>query len=139
MVNTIDSKIKNALKNKEKDRLYVLRMIKAKFLEFETAKNAKPLDIAAEIQILKKMNVDWNKELETLKSANRDYSELQSQIDILNEYIPEPPSKEQIKFILDREEIEKTLKNSKVLIEVVKMIYPAADNKVIIECIKEYA
>ena len=50
----IDELIIEATKNKEELRLNVLRGIKAAFLNYKTAKNAKPLDDTAEIQILKK-------------------------------------------------------------------------------------
>ena len=47
--------IMTAMKGGEKARAEVFRAIKSEFLKFQTAKNAKPLDDAAEIGILRKM------------------------------------------------------------------------------------
>ena len=54
MIN-IDELIKDALKSKDADKLKAYRNLKAKIMEYKTAKNAKPYDNQAEIQIIKKM------------------------------------------------------------------------------------
>ena len=51
----IDKMIMEALKAGEKIKAGAFRMLKSEFLVFKTAKNAKPLDDAAEISIIKKM------------------------------------------------------------------------------------
>ena len=51
----IDKLIGEARLNKEPKKVLVYQAIKNEFLRFTTAKNAKPLDDAAEINILRKM------------------------------------------------------------------------------------
>lgn len=51
----IDNLIKQAVLDKDSNRVKVLRAIKSEFLVYQTAKNAKPLDDAAEFTILRKM------------------------------------------------------------------------------------
>lgn len=51
----IDNLIKQAMLDKDSNRVKVLRAIKSEFLVYQTAKNAKPLDDAAEFTILRKM------------------------------------------------------------------------------------
>ena len=51
----IDKMIMEALKAGEKVKAGAFRMLKAEFLVFKTAKNARPLDDTAEISIIKKM------------------------------------------------------------------------------------
>ena len=51
----IDSLIKQSMLEKNVKRTEVLRAIKNEFLIYQTAKNAKPLDDAAEFAILRKM------------------------------------------------------------------------------------
>ena len=46
--------IMKAVKEKNTSKVNALKNLKAKMLEFKTAKNAKPLDDAAEIGIIKK-------------------------------------------------------------------------------------
>ena len=55
--NEINRHIAEAMKAKDKNRLYVLKMIKAKFLEFQTSKGFKEEDFneAKEISILQKI------------------------------------------------------------------------------------
>lgn len=51
----MDALIKQSMLDKNTKRTDVLRAIKNEFLVFQTAKNAKPLDDAAEFAILRKM------------------------------------------------------------------------------------
>lgn len=51
----IDNLIKQAMLDKDNNRVKVLRAIKSEFLIYQTAKNAKPLDDVAEFTILRKM------------------------------------------------------------------------------------
>ena len=51
----INKMIMTSMKSGEKEKAAVYRLLKSEFLKFTTAKNAKPLDDAAEIQIIRKM------------------------------------------------------------------------------------
>ena len=51
----INKMIMTSMKSGDKEKSAVYRLLKSEFLKFTTAKNAKPLDDAAEIQIIRKM------------------------------------------------------------------------------------
>ena len=139
MKESINQKIMLALKTRNKIQLYVLRMIKAKFLEYETAKNAKELNESAEIQILKKMKSDWEKELGFLKEGQRDTSVIKSQLDVLNTYIPVVATKDEVMEALNNlKDVEISIKNARHIFPLVRETYPSAETKMIIDCIKEY-
>lgn len=67
----IDNLIKQAMLDKDQPRTEVLRAIKNEFLVYQTAKNAKPLDDAAEIAILNKMMKQRKDSAEQYKQAGR--------------------------------------------------------------------
>ena len=78
-----DDKVVAAKKDAE---LRTYRMIKAKFMEFKTAKKAKPLDDAAEKSIIKEMVRLWGNEIEVCRNANREdrAATLQEELDVMN-------------------------------------------------------
>ena len=67
----ITGMIMEATKNKETVRASVYKLIKNEFLKFKTAKNAKPLDEAAEIGILLKMVKQREESISQYKAGNR--------------------------------------------------------------------
>ena len=79
--NEINKHIAAAMKSRDADRLYVLKMIKAKFLEFQTSKGFNEADFndAKEISIIQKMEKSWKEEAELFEQAGRDTSELSAQ------------------------------------------------------------
>lgn len=138
MLIKIDEELKNAMKNKDKALLYVLRMIKSKFLEYRTSKGfiEKNWNDATECQILMKLEKEWNDELQTLIDAGRNHEEINNHLSILRKFIPTAPSKELIKDLILKSNIEPSIKNIKNISNYIKNEYPSADNKIIVECIK---
>ena len=71
----IDQLIKKSMvmgnDKRDENRTATLRLIKAKYLEFLTAKNAKPLDDAAEINIIKKMADERKESIKIYEENNR--------------------------------------------------------------------
>jgi uncharacterized protein YqeY len=136
----LDKEIKFALTHGLKDRLYVLRMIKAKELEFKTSKGYKEGDLtfSKECEILQKMLKTWNDEKDSLIKANRNTEEITHQINILKDFIPDPPTEMQIKEQIKLSKIEVNIKNTKLISNYIKEVYPSADNRLIVKCIKEY-
>lgn len=67
----INSMIMESMKNKDSVKTNAYKNIKAKFIEFKTAKNAKPLDDTAEISILNKMVAELNNDANIFKTNNR--------------------------------------------------------------------
>ena len=138
MLIKIDEELKNAMKNKDKTLLYVLRMIKSRFLEYRTSKgfDEKNWNDATECQILMKLEKEWNDELQTLINAGRNYEEINNHLLILRKFIPAPPSKELIKDLILKSNIEPSIKNIKNISNYIKNEYPSTDNKIIVECVK---
>ena len=131
----IDKMIMEALKAGEKIKAGAFRMLKSEFLVFKTAKNAKPLDDAAEISIIKKMikqRQDAAKEyLEAgrLELADNELDE----VEVLKVLLPAEITEEQIKEVV--KEVANTTvpikKNMGVFMKAVKAKYPTADGKLV--------
>lgn len=138
----IDKMIMEALKAGEKIKAGAYRMLKSEFLVFKTAKNAKPLDDAAEISIIKKMikqRQDAAKEyLEAgrLELADNELDE----VAVLKVLLPAEITEEQIKEVV--KEVANTTvpikKNMGVFMKAVKSKYPTADGKLVSQIVSTF-
>lgn len=138
----IDKMIMEALKAGEKIKAGAYRMLKSEFLVFKTAKNAKPLDDAAEISIIKKMikqRQDAAKEyLEAgrLELADNELDE----VAVLKVLLPAEITEEQIKEVV--KEVANTTvpikKNMGVFMKEVKAKYPTADGKLVSQIVSTF-
>lgn len=138
----IDKMIMEALKAGEKIKAGAYRMLKSEFLVFKTAKNAKPLDDAAEISIIKKMikqRQDAAKEyLEAgrLELADNELDE----VAVLKVLLPAEITEEQIKEVV--KEVANTTvpikKNMGVFMKAVKAKYPTADGKLVSQIVSTF-
>lgn len=138
----IDKLIAEAMSAKEFNRVSTLRLIKAKFIEFKTAKNAKPLDDIAEMQILKKMADERKESIKIYEDARRyDLAEKElNELKVISSFLPKEPTDEEIKTKIEEHielGIEPIMKNMGVLIKCVKEAYPAADGKKVSQFVKE--
>lgn len=138
--NQIDQLIKEAMLEKDALRTNVLRAIKAKFLEFKTAKNAKPLDEAAEISILSKMVKDREESARLYSTNGRDdlaEAEL-AEVNVLIEFLPKPVTEEELNNAITEiiANIEPIKKNMGLIIKEVKVKYPQADGKVLAKLVQ---
>lgn len=127
------------MKNREADKLYVLKMIKAKFLEFQTSKGFKEDDFTdvKEISILQKMEKTWSDERDMFVQAGRDVSELNARLEILRQYLPKPVSEEEIRQAVIDSGFEPVMKNMKVILQFVQSKYPSASGKEVSSILKE--
>ena len=131
----IDKMIMEALKAGEKIKAGAFRMLKSEFLVFKTAKNAKPLDDAAEISIIKKMikqRQDAAKEyLEAgrLELADNELDEVEVLKVLLPAEITEEQITEAVKEVANT--VEPIKKNIGVFMKAVKDKYPTADGKMV--------
>lgn len=135
----INNMIMSAMKDKQTDKANVYRLIKNEFLKYTTAKNAKPLDEAAEINILQKMVKQREESINNYKMANRqELAEAeQKEINIINELLPQTVSKEVIEEYVQYwypNGIQK--KDMGKIIKEVKEHYITADGKIIADVIK---
>lgn len=151
MKEDIDELIKQSMKAKTRTRTEVLRAIKTAFLVHETQKNAKPLDKATEIAIIKKLRGQRIDNAEQYRMAGRqDLYDIEMQESlILNEFLPEIPGEEQLRAgLFDLASIYRMSdkidslaipkKNMGIIIKELKAMFPAADGKQIADLVKSY-
>ena len=136
----IDKMIMDAIKAKEQVKASVYRLIKNEFLKYATAKNAKPLDEAAEINILQKMVKQREEAVYYCKVANRpDLLEDElAELEVLLALLPEVPSEEDvIQYLNDSypNGIEK--KTMGLVIKELKAKFIGMDGKMIADIVKE--
>ena len=138
----IEKMIMEALKAGDKTKAGAFRMLKSEFIVFKTAKNAKPLDDAAEISIIKKMikqRQDAAKEyLEAgrLELADNELEE----VDVLKPLLPAEITEEEIKEAVKEvsNTIEPVKKNMGVFMKAVKSKYPTADGKTVSQIVSTF-
>ena len=137
----MDNLIAEAMKNKEMNKVATLRLIKTKMLEFVTAKNAKPLDEAAEMQILKKMATERKESIKIYEEAGRaELAEKEKiELDVISEFLPKETTDEEINA-----KIDELINSGKVLeqktmglfIKEIKAAYPGADGSKVAQLVK---
>ena len=138
----IDKMIMEALKAGEKIKAGAFRMLKSEFLVFKTAKNAKPLDDAAEISIIKKMikqKQDAAKEYLEVGRLELADNEL-DEVEVLKVLLPAEITEEQIKEAV-KEVANATVpikKNMGVFMKAVKAKYPTADGKMVSQIVSAF-
>ena len=137
--NEINKHIASAMKSRDADRLYVLKMIKAKFLEFQTSKGFNEADFndAKEISIIQKMEKSWKEEAELFEQAGRDTSELKSRLNILQEFLPKEPELDDIVAMIKASGIEPQMKNMRAILAHVQAQCPAASGKLVSQALKQ--
>lgn len=94
----MDALIKQSMLDKNVKRTEVLRAIKNEFLVFQTAKNAKPLDDAAEFTILRKMvKQRLDSRDQYIAAGRKDLADNESkEILVLESFLPREASPEEI-------------------------------------------
>ena len=146
--------IADSMKKHDTTRTNVYRAIKTAFTNYAAAKNAKPLDEAAEISIIKKMRDERWANAETYQTAGRmDLSAVEAdEAEILEELLPKEPTKEELNAALlklaldkgwydDNEEhdihpVQIPKNQMGIAVKELKAKYPAADGKKIADLVK---
>lgn len=164
MIN-IDELIKQAMKSKNIDELRAYKNLKAEIQLLKTAKNAKPYDEAAEIQLISKICKRLEEDIRGFSGAHREdlESECRSELEVLKKLLPEPVNERQIyselriwagqnKLIemyltekgvyqFDAIEVSKPFIPKKEMGSAIKHLkskFPQADGKMISNIVKEY-
>lgn len=164
MVN-INELIQQALKSQNKTELRAYRNLKAEFLKAETAKNAKPMDEARKIQIIKQYCKTLEKSISDFSEAHREdlVSEYRDELTVVKKLLPEPVNESQICFELriwagqnkliemyltekgvyqfDAIEVSKPFIPKKEMGNAIKHLkskFPQADGKTISDIVKRY-
>ena len=134
----IDELIKSAMKNSQSGALRVYRAVKTAFMEYRTAKNAKPLDEAAEINIIRKMISAREDAIQQFKDAGRtELAEAEAEeITYLKPMLPPEVSEDDVRAYAESIITEKGMQNMGRYIKALKEKFPTADGKLIATIIK---
>ena len=138
---SLSSLIMKAMKEKNTIKANALKNLKAKMLEFKTAKNAKPLDDTAEIGIIKKMVTELHNDADLFNRNNRnDLAEsAMKESEYLEEFLPKEATLEEIKAAVEQNiEPRMTMKDMGRLIKLVKSMFDNVDGKLVADTVKEY-
>ena len=108
----ISNDVKDAMRSKDKDRLAALRLILAAFKQKEVDERIELSDEQS-ISILNKMAKQHRDSIEQFGQANRDdlIKKEQLELDIIESYLPEKLSEEEVSLLID-EAISETGSNS---------------------------
>ena len=133
--------MKEAMKNKEKEKLTVIRMVKAALDKERIDKKAEVNDDLL-IDVVNKQVKMRNDSLEEFKKANRAdlIKQTEEELEILKDYLPEQLSEEEVITIIEEvinEVNAETIKDmGKVMKEVTPKVKGKADMKHVSEIIK---
>ena len=136
----INKKIMEAMKAHDKVASETYKLLKAKILEFKTAKNAKEYNDIEEINLIRKMIDDRMNSAEIYKNNNRQdlANDELAQADVLQVLLPALPTEDDIKEYLNEHYpsgIEK--KQMGLVIKEVKENLIGADGKLVANKVKE--
>lgn len=141
----VDKLIASALKERNEVKIAAYRAIKTAEMNYKTAKNAKPLDEVAEIQIIKKLVTQREESANIYKENNRmELAEREeAEIKYLKELLPPEVSQDDIIAAVlawiaaesNGEIIPKARMGE--AIKAVKAKFPTADGKLVADCVKE--
>lgn len=134
----LNKMIMAAMKGGEKAKAEVYRAIKSEFLKFKTAKDAKPLDDAAEISILRKMHKEREDDAKLFEANGRADLADQNKYEaaVLADLLPQAASEDDIRkqidaFIATTGEPKLEKKNMGACVKFVKAALPIADGKTV--------
>lgn len=161
MIN-IDGLIKNNMKSRNQNELRAYKNLKAEIQLLKTAKNAKPYNETAEIQLVSKMCKKLEDDILSFTEASREdlVEEYRNELEVLKKLLPEPVNESQIySFIEDDEEYfekfwvtkyyndsdEETYMEINIpkkemgnAIKYLKSKFPQVDGKIISNIVKKY-
>lgn len=141
----IDKLIAGALKERNEIKVASYRAVKTAEMNYKTAKNAKPLDEAAEMQIIKKLVTQRTESASIYRENGR--PELadreEAEIAYLKELLPPEVSKDDIIATVlawaIAESNGETIPKNRMgeAVKAVKAKFPTADGKLVADCVKE--
>lgn len=135
----VNKKIMEAMKSHNKVESETYKLLKAKILEFKTAKNAREYNETEEINLIRKMIDDRMNSAEIYKNNNRQdlANDELAQADVLQALLPALPTEDDIREYLNEHYpngIEK--KQMGMVIKEIKNVLIGADGKLVSECVK---
>ena len=141
----INNDIKSAMLAKDKDKLEALRAVKAALLLIKTGKDTATTEIPEEVELqtLQKLIKQRKEAAEMYKSQNRkDLFDVEMfQVSIIEKYLPEQMSENEIKTIIQQIIAETGASGMKDMGKVMglagKQLLGKADNKIVAAFVKE--
>lgn len=135
----VNNLIMCAMKAHDKVASETYKLLKAKILEFKTAKNAKEYDKTAEITLIRKMIDDRMNSAEIYKNNNRQdlANDELAQADVLQALLPALPTEDDIREYLNEyypNGVEK--KSMGIVIKEIKEALVGVDGKLVADCVK---
>jgi len=135
----VNKLIMGAMKAHDKVASETYKLLKAKILEFKTAKNAREYNDSEEITLINKMISDRANSAEIyLQNDRKDLADAEyAQMKVLQDLLPALPTKEDIEVYLSEHYpngVEK--KQMGIVIKEVKAALLGADGKLVSECVK---
>ena len=136
----INAKIMEAMKARDKVASETYKLLKAKILEFKTAKNAKEYTDAEEINLIRKMIDDRMNSAEIYKNNNRQdlANDELAQADVLQALLPVLPTEDDVNEYLYEyypNGIEK--EQMGLVIKEIKEALVGVDGKMVADCVKK--
>lgn len=130
LLERLNNDLKSAMKNKDKDRLSVIRMVKAS-LQNEKLKDGKDLDEDAELTVLSREVKQRKDSLHEFEKAGRAdlVEKVQTELEILSEYMPKPLSEEELVEIIQQTIAEVGAASKKDMGKVMSAIMPKIKGK----------
>ena len=131
--NNIDEDYKKAIKNKEQDKINALRLIRSaikdKDISSRSSENKEVISDAEILTLLISLIKQRKDSIEQFQKANRDdlIKNEQSEIDVINQYLPNQKTEEETEIIIDNLIKANNLENLKdmgKLMGFVKKDYP---------------
>lgn len=135
----INAKIMEAMKAHDKVASETYKLLKAKILEFKTAKNAKEYTEAEEIKLIQKMIQERQDSICIyLENGRQNLADDEyAQVKVLDALLPQLPTKEDVEVYLNEyypNGIEK--KSMGIIIKEVKEALVGVDGKLVADCVK---
>ena len=141
MLEKIDLDLKEALKSGDKFTLSVLRMLKSEFIVESRKGSLHELTDEDALRIIKKQVKTRKDSIEEYKKYNKleTVKELEHEIEILNKYLPQEMSEEEIKKVIDLvfEEVKPTsMKDMGNLMKIISSKITNADMSLVSKIVK---
>lgn len=148
MIN-IDELIKDAMHQKNRERLNTLKLIKAEFLkkQTESGRKTKELTDDEQIKILLKMAAQREDSIKQyIEGERNDLADAEKkELEIIKEFIPKQPTDEEladyvtevIKDYLSVKGGNLSMKDMKPIMDIVKEKYPTANGKIISQSLQK--
>lgn len=142
MLEKIDLDLKEALKSGDKFTLSVLRMLKSEFIVESRKGSLHELTDEDALRIIKKQVKTRKDSIEEYKKYNKleTVKELEHEIEILNKYLPQEMSEEEIKKVIDLvfEEVKPTsMKDMGNLMKIISSKITNADMSLVSKIVKD--